>query len=114
MNIQRIGIDKRMSQAVIYGGVVYLSGQVAKGDTIEDQTLAVLQQIDDLLEAAGSDKSRVLSATIWLADMIDFPGLNSVWERWIDPANPPARATGQSRLATADYRVEIIVTASAT
>jgi len=102
-----------MSQAVVHGGVVYLAGQVgAPGASVTEQTRAVLAQIDRLLAEAGSDKSRLLSATIWLDDIADFGEMNAVWEAWIDPANPPARATGESRLAAPEFKVEIIVTAA--
>jgi enamine deaminase RidA (YjgF/YER057c/UK114 family) len=76
------------------------------------QTQAVLVQIERLLAAAGSDKSQILSATIWLADMTDFPEINRVWDAWVDRENPPARATGESRLAAPQYKVEIIVVAA--
>jgi enamine deaminase RidA (YjgF/YER057c/UK114 family) len=66
-----------------------------------------------VVERSGSDKSRILQATIWLASMDDFAEMNAVWDAWVDPANPPARACGESRLATPDYTVEIIVVAAA-
>ena len=113
MTVRRIEPGPRMSQAVVHGGTVYLAGQVgAPGQSVADQTRAVLAQVERLLGEAGSDKSRILSATIWLADMGDFAEMNSVWDSWIDPANPPARATGESRLAAPEFKVEIIVTAA--
>ena len=113
MTIQRIDAGSRMSQAVIHGDTVYLAGQVgAPGEGITAQTEAVLASIESLLARTGSDKSRILSATIWLADMADFAEMNAVWDRWIDGKDPPARATGEARLATPDYRVEIIVVAA--
>ena len=113
MTIRRIEPGKRMSQAVVHGGVAYLAGQVgAPGESVAEQTRAVLAQIDRLLAEAGSDKSRILSATIWLADIAGFAEMNSVWDAWVDPANPPARATGESKLAAPEYVVEIIVTAA--
>ena len=113
MTIQRIDAGSRMSQAVIHGDTVYLAGQVgAPGEGVTAQTEAVLASIESLLARAGSDKSRILSATIWLADMADFAEMNAVWDRWIDGKDPPARATGEARLATPDYRVEIIVVAA--
>lgn len=113
MTIRRIEPGPRMSQAVIHGDTIYLAGQVgAPGAGIAEQTRAVLAQIDLLLAEAGSDKSKLLSATIWLADMRDFAAMNAVWDAWIDPANPPARATGEAKLATPDYKVEIIVVAA--
>lgn len=113
MTIRRIEPGPRMSQTVVHGGVVYLAGQVgAPGASVAEQTRAVLAQVDRLLAEAGSDRSRLLSATIWLADIADFAEMNSVWEAWIDPANPPARATGECRLAAPEFKVEIIVTAA--
>jgi enamine deaminase RidA (YjgF/YER057c/UK114 family) len=102
-----------MSQAVVHGGIAYLAGQVgAPGQDATAQTEAVLAQVDRLLAEVGTDKSRVLQATIWLADMADFGAMNVVWEKWVGGANAPARATGEVRLATPDYKVEIIVTAA--
>ena len=113
MTIRRIEPGPRMSQAVVHGNTAYLAGQVgAPGESVTAQTRAVLAQIDRLLAEAGSDKSRILSATIWLADIADFAAMNSVWDNWVDPANPPARATGESRLAAPEHRVEIIVVAA--
>jgi enamine deaminase RidA (YjgF/YER057c/UK114 family) len=111
--ITRLNSGLRMSQAVIHNGTIYLAGQVgAPGECAANQTQAILAKIDALLEQSGSDKSHVLSATIWLADMADFEEMNAVWDNWIDREAPPARATGQSRLARPDYRVEIIVVAA--
>jgi enamine deaminase RidA (YjgF/YER057c/UK114 family) len=102
-----------MSQLVMSGDTVYLAGQVAKGDTITAQTQGILAQVDELLAKAGSEKSRLLSATIWLCSMDDFAEMNAVWDAWVDPANPPARACVESpRLATPDYQVEIMVIAA--
>ena len=113
MTIRRIEPGRRMSQAVVHGDTVYLAGLVgAPGESVAAQTRAVLAQMDRLLAEAGSDKSRILTATIWLADIADFAEMNSVWDDWVDPANPPARATGESRLAAPEYRVEIMVTAA--
>jgi enamine deaminase RidA (YjgF/YER057c/UK114 family) len=113
MNVRRIEPGPRMSQAVVHGGIAYLAGQVgAPGAGVAEQTRAVLSHIDRLLAEAGSDKSRILSATIWLADIGDFAAMNAVWDAWVDSGNPPARATGESRLAAPEYRVEIIVTAA--
>lgn len=113
MTIERIDAGPRMSQAVIHGDTVYLAGQVgAPGESVTAQTTAILAQIEALLARAGSDKSKILSATIWLADMGDFGEMNAVWDRWVDGRDPPARATGEARLATPDYKVEIIVVAA--
>lgn len=103
-----------MSQAVVSNGMVFLAGQVA-GDTSQDvggQTRQVLAAIDRLLGEAGSDKSRLLSAQIFLADMADFAAMNKVWEAWVVPGQTPARATVQAAMAAPDYRVEIVVTAA--
>jgi enamine deaminase RidA (YjgF/YER057c/UK114 family) len=111
--IERLHANKRMSQAVIHGDTVYLAGQVgAPGESVTNQTRAVLAQIESLLGEAGSDKSRILNATILLADMADFAEMNAVWDAWVDGKDPPARATAQAQLAAPDYRVEIIVIAA--
>ncbi|WP_061934576.1 RidA family protein [Aureimonas sp. AU22] len=113
MSIRRIEPGRRMSAAVIHGNTVYLAGQVGNpGDDVTQQTQTVLAEIDRLLAEAGTDKSKLLSTTIWLADMKDFGAMNAVWDAWVDPANPPARATGESALAGPEYRVEIIVVAA--
>lgn len=112
MTITRIEPGSRMSQAVVHGNTVYLAGQVASGASVAEQTRGVLAQIDALLKRAGSDKSKLLSATIWLTDMSTFAEMNGVWEAWISPGNPPARATVESRLAAPEYRVEIGVIAA--
>lgn len=112
-DIQRLESGPRMSQAVIHNGLIWLAGQVAEpGDSVTEQTRAVLAQIDALLAQAGSDKTRILSATIWMADMADFAEMNAVWDAWVPQGATPARATGEARLATPDYKVEIIVTAA--
>ncbi|MBB3938606.1 enamine deaminase RidA (YjgF/YER057c/UK114 family) [Novosphingobium fluoreni] len=113
MTIQRIESGTRMSQAVIHGDTIYLSGQVGEpGSSVADQTRQVLTQIEDLLALAGSDKSKILMATIWMADMADFAEMNTVWDAWVGSKDAPARATGEAKLATPDYKVEIIVTAA--
>ncbi|UFS66330.1 RidA family protein [Paracoccus denitrificans] len=111
--IKRIETGPRMSQAVVHNGTIYLAGQVGKpGETVAQQTREVLAQIDRLLAECGSDKTRILSAQIWLADMADFAEMNAVWDGWVAPGHAPARATGESALATPDYKVEIIVVAA--
>lgn len=113
MTIERLQSGRRMSQAVIHNGLVYLAGQIgAPGEDTATQTRAVLDKIDALLAEAGTDKSHVLTATIWLADMSDFGAMNGIWDQWVGGANAPARATGEVKLATPDYRVEIIITAA--
>ncbi|MGE0281173.1 MAG: RidA family protein [Rhizobiaceae bacterium] len=113
MSIRRIEAGPRMSQAVIHGNTVYLAGQVgAPGKSVTEQTQAVLASIDRLLKEAGSEKSKILQAIIWLADMKDFGEMNAVWDKWVDGPNAPARATGEAKLATPDYLVEVIITAA--
>ncbi len=113
MTITRLYSGPRMSQAVIHGDTVYLAGQVGSpGASVAEQTRTVLSQIDALLAETGSAKSKVLSATIWLADMADFAEMNSVWDEWVGGQDAPARATGEARLATPAYRVEIIIVAA--
>lgn len=110
--ITRIEPGRRMSEAVIHGDTVYLAGQVGEGADITAQAQDALAQVERLLALAGSDKSKILQCTIWLADIADFAAMNAVWDAWVDPANPPARATGEARLATPDYKVEFIVVAA--
>ena len=111
--ITRLHSDDRMSQAVIHGDTIWLAGQVGEpGEDVVAQTRTALAEIESLLAEAGSSKSKILSATIWLADIGDFEAMNSVWDAWVDRDNPPARATGESRLAAPEYRVEIIVVAA--
>jgi len=112
MTIQRIEPGTRMSQAVIHNGVIYLAGQVAEGANVTEQTKAILANIDRLLGEAGSSKSKLLQAQIWLVEIATFGEMNAVWEGWIDPKNPPARATVEARLAARQYLVEIMVTAA--
>lgn len=112
MSIEHIDPGARMSHAVVHNGTVYLAGQVAEGADVVEQSRASLALVDGLLERAGSDRSKLLSVTVYLADMADFAGMNSVWETWIDAANPPARATVEAKLATPDYLVEFSVIAA--
>ena len=112
MTIQRLKPGTRMSQAVIHNDVIYLAGQVGSGSDATEQTKDILAKIDALLAEAGSSKSNILSATIWLATMDDFEAMNVVWDAWIDPNNPPARACGESRLATPQFVVEIMIVAA--
>ena len=110
--ITRLEPGKRMTNAVIHNGIVYLAGVVGEpsGD-VTSQTKEVLAEIDRLLALAGSDKTRILRAQIWLADMTTFSQMNAVWDAWVAPGHAPARATGEARLATPAYLVEIIITA---
>ncbi len=114
MSIQRFETGPRMSLAVVHGNTVYLAGVVAddlKADTA-GQTKQVLDKIDRLLQTAGTDKSKLLSAQIWLTDMRTFADMNKVWDAWVSPGNTPARATVEAALAGPDYRVEIMVVAA--
>ena len=111
--ITRIATGQRMSQAVIHGQTVYLAGQVgAPGTSLAAQTQEILEKIDSLLEQAGTDKTQILSATIWLASMEDFAKMNAVWDAWVPEGHAPARATGESALATPEHLVEIIIVAA--
>ena len=112
MNVKRLETGPRMSQAVIHHGTVYLAGQVGEGAGVAEQTRDILAQIDSLLARTGSDKSRLLSAQIWLADISTFAEMNAVWEAWVDPDNTPARATVEAKLAAPKYLVEIMVVAA--
>jgi enamine deaminase RidA (YjgF/YER057c/UK114 family) len=114
MSIKRHQLGPRMSQAVEHGNTVYLAGQVAADAKagVAGQTEQILQQIDTLLAAAGSAKSKLLSATIYLADIATFAEMNGVWDRWVDKQNTPARATVEAKLAAPQYKVEIAVIAA--
>jgi enamine deaminase RidA (YjgF/YER057c/UK114 family) len=112
MAVVRKHVGQRMSQLVINKGVAYLAGQCAEGATVADQTRAVLAVIDSLLAEAGTDKSKLLSANVWVANISDFAEMNSVWDAWVSPGNPPARACVEARLATPRFLVEIMVTAA--
>ena len=115
MSIQRHEVGARMSKAVVHGNTVYLAGIVAnepKGKSVTEQTKDIVAQIDGLLAKAGSDKAKLLSATIYITDMANFAEMNSVWDTWVVPGNTPARATVEAKLATPDYKVEIMVVAA--
>lgn len=112
-DIKRIETGTRMSQAVVHNGIAYLAGQVGEpGASVTQQTAVILQNIDRLLAECGTDKSRILTTQIWMADMAEFAEMNAIWDAWVSPGNAPARATGESALATPEYKVEIIVTAA--
>jgi enamine deaminase RidA (YjgF/YER057c/UK114 family) len=117
MNIRRIECGSRMSQAVVYNGLVYLAGQVAPDEanetTVAGQTRLALAEIDRLLSAAGTSKANLLSASIWLANIGTFDEMNAVWDSWVTPGSTPARATVEARLAGPEYLVEIAVIAAA-
>jgi enamine deaminase RidA (YjgF/YER057c/UK114 family) len=114
MSIQRFNVGKRLSEAVVHGNTIYLAGEVPD-DTSKDatgQTEEVLAKIDKLLKQAGSDKSKLLSAQIFLPDMKDFAGMNAAWEKWVVPGQTPARATIEAKLANPAYKVEIMCIAA--
>lgn len=113
-DIKRLHVGPRMSEAAIFNGVVYLAGQVAADpkQDIKGQTIQVLAAIDALLAEAGSDKTRLLSAQIFLADIADFPAMNEVWDGWVVAGQTPARATVEAKMASPDYKVEIKVIAA--
>lgn len=115
MSIERIGVAARYSDAVIHGNTVYLSGhvpEVSKGQDIAAQTRDVLAQIDETLRDCGTDKTKILTATIYLTDMKNFAGMNAVWDQWVAPGHTPARATVEAKLASPDYGIEIVMIAA--
>lgn len=116
MKVERIQVGPRMAQAVIHSGIVYLAGQVAtgaRGASVAEQTKNILANIDSLLSAAKSAKDQILSATIWLTDMNTFSEMNEVWDAWVEPEAPPARAAvGVPALASDDFKLEISVVAA--
>ena len=114
-SIERLEIGPRMSQAAIHNGVVYLAGQVAAdcpGAPVKDQARNILERTDKLLAAAGTDKSKLLQVTIWLADMRTFDDMNSIWDEWVPTGATPARATVEAKLAAPGYAVEMSVIAA--
>lgn len=115
MAIKRFKTNKRMSQAVVHNNTLYTAGQVAAtapGESVANQTKAILLEIDQLLADAGSDKARMISATIWLASMDDFAEMNTIWDAWVIPDETPTRACVESKLATPDFSVEIAIIAA--
>jgi len=114
MTIQRHNVGKRLSEIVVHNNTVYLAGEVPD-DTSADittQTRQVLAKIDRLLAQVGSDKTRLVSAQIFIADMADFAGMNAAWEAWVAPGQTPARATIEAKLANPGYKVEIMCVAA--
>lgn len=113
--IQRFDVGARMSELAVYNGVAYLAGQIAEDASADarGQTEQVLAAIDALLARAGSDKTRILRAQIFLADIADFPAMNAAWDAWVVPGHTPPRATVQAALARPEWKVEIVVTAAA-
>ena len=115
MTIKRIGLGPRMSKAVVHGNTVYTAGQVADktvGKSVAEQTQEIVDLLDALLAEAGTDKTKILSATIYLADISTFAEMNSVWDKWVVQGHTPARATLEAKLVTPDYKVEIAIIAA--
>ena len=115
MTIQRIKPGPRMSAAVVHGDTVYVAGQVAQsaaGKSVTEQTRDILGIIDGLLAEAGTDKSKLLMANIWLTDIATFQEMNRVWDAWVAPGRTPARATVEAKLAAPQFKVEIAVIAA--
>jgi len=115
MTIQRFDVGPRMSQAIVHGNTVYLAGVVANttaGESVTRQTQEILSIIDAHLAKAGTDKSKLLTTTIYLTDMNTFAEMNAAWDAWVSPGNTPARATVEAKLAAPKYNVEIMVTAA--
>jgi enamine deaminase RidA (YjgF/YER057c/UK114 family) len=115
MSITRIGVGKRMSEAVIHGGKVYLSGFVADktaGKSVKEQTADILSQIDAALAKAGTDKTKILKANIWITDMATFSQMNEAWDAWVPQGHTPTRATVEAKLAGPGLDVEIMVEAA--
>jgi enamine deaminase RidA (YjgF/YER057c/UK114 family) len=115
MSVERKEVGPRMSQIVIHGNTVYLAGVVAHdnaGKSVTEQTREILATIDRYLGEAGTDKSKLLTANIWLTDIATFNEMNAVWDGWVSAGNTPARATVEAGLAAPQYGVEIMVTAA--
>jgi enamine deaminase RidA (YjgF/YER057c/UK114 family) len=115
MSLKRIGAGNRMSEAVIHGGKVYLAGLVAEttvGKSVKEQTKDILGQIDDVLKQAGTDKTKILKANIWLTNIKTWAEMNEAWDAWVVPGQTPARATVESKLAAPGLDVEIMIEAA--
>ena len=114
MSIERFGVGPRMSEAVAFGNLVFLSGEVAedRSQDVAGQTRQILASIDETLAKAGTDKTKILKANIWLANIKDFNAMNAVWDTWVPQGNTPARATVEAKLAAPDILVEIMVVAA--
>ena len=112
--IHRVNVQKRLSDMAIYNGVAHLAGQVPEDPTLDitGQTEQVLAIIDTLLQEAGINKSRILMAQIFIANMAEFDGMNKAWDAWVADGNAPPRATIEARLANPNFKVEVVVTAA--
>ena len=113
-DLQRFDVGPRMSEMTVHNGVAYLAGQVASDSSLDaaGQTASVLAQVDALLKRAGTDKSRILMAQIFLADVGDFAAMNTAWDAWVAGGSTPPRATVEARLAKPEWKVEIVVKAA--
>ena len=117
MSIARIETSDRLSQAVVYNGIAYIAGQVARdkpGASVAEQTRNILYRTDALLEKAGTDKSKLLTAQVWISDIRNFDEMNAVWNAWLPPGEAPTRACVESLLAAPHYFVEIACSAAVT
>jgi enamine deaminase RidA (YjgF/YER057c/UK114 family) len=116
LTIKRFNVENRYSDMAVFNGVAYLAGQVANdlSQDISGQMREILAMIDSLLALANSDKSRILMATIYLADLADYANMNVVWDAWVSDikGHAPPRATVQAKLANPDYKVEVVITAA--
>lgn len=116
MSISRFDSNARMSQMVVHNNIAYLAGQVDEtsvvGRSALEQTINILKQIDGYLAKAGTDKTKLLTATIYLADMADFAAMNEAWQAWVSPQGLPTRATVEAKLAAPQFTVEIVITAA--
>ena len=112
--LKRFHVGPRLSEMAVFNGTVYLAGQVPDDATLDigGQTQQVLGMVDRLLQEASSDKSRILMAQIFLADLADFEGMNAVWDAWVATGHSPPRATVQAKLGNPGWRIEIVVTAA--
>ena len=112
--IKRLDVNNRMSEVAVHNGTAYLAGQVATDANldIQGQTAQVLAAVDTLLARVGSDKSKILMTQIFLADLVDFAGMNTVWDAWVVPGQTPPRATVQAALAKPGWKIEVVVTAA--
>ena len=113
-NIVRIDVGPRMSEAVTLGNRIYCSGMIPEDTSLDitGQVRQALAEIDALLAKGGSDKTKILTATIWLSDISDFAAMNKVWDAWVVPGQTPARATVEARLNDPNMKVEIMVVAA--
>ncbi len=112
--VQRFDVGARMSEMAVHNGIVWLAGQVAEDGSqdIGGQTRQVLAAVDSLLGRAGTDKTKIVMCQIYLADIADFPGMNSVWDAWVAKGQTPPRATVQAKLARPEWKIEVVVTAA--